>query len=131
LRAILFFVCSFFVTAQDSFWEIAKRRSAGLSVHVQQLYTDLIDPWRRRIVAVARGWESKSVAEQQAERLANSSEPNPRLAPEQLERQRKQQAIRLSRQRVLQQLQAAHHPRHREMLQAALAELDAQLSRLG
>jgi len=37
----------------------------------------------------------------------------------------------LSRQRVLQQLQAAQNPRHRDMLRAALADLDAQLSRLG
>ena len=37
----------------------------------------------------------------------------------------------LSRQRVLQQLQAAQNPNHLKMLENALADLDAQLARLG
>jgi hypothetical protein len=37
----------------------------------------------------------------------------------------------LSRQHVLQQLEAAQSPRHRELLQRALADLDAQLAQLG
>jgi hypothetical protein len=41
------------------------------------------------------------------------------------------QGLQLSRQRVLQQLEVAQNPRHREVLQAALADLDAQLTRLG
>jgi hypothetical protein len=36
----------------------------------------------------------------------------------------------LSRQRVLQQLEAAQNPRHRDILQSALADLDAQLAHL-
>jgi hypothetical protein len=36
----------------------------------------------------------------------------------------------LSRQHVLQQLEAAQSPRHREILQSALADLDTQLARL-
>jgi hypothetical protein len=36
----------------------------------------------------------------------------------------------MSRQHVLQQLQAAQNPRHREMLQNALADLDSQIARL-
>ena len=35
-----------------------------------------------------------------------------------------------SRRRIVQQLEAAQSPRHREMLQVALGELDAELSRL-
>jgi len=36
----------------------------------------------------------------------------------------------MSRQHVLQQLEAAQNPRHRQILQSALADLDAQLTRL-
>ena len=35
----------------------------------------------------------------------------------------------LSRQHILQQLEAAQNPRHREILQRALADLDKQLER--
>lgn len=80
---------------------------------------------------VARGWESKSVEQQQAEVLSSSSEMKPRLTPEQFEQRRKRQGIELSRQRILQQLETTQNPRHREMLHAALADLDTQLSRLG
>jgi len=79
---------------------------------------------------VARGWESKSVEEQQAEAQPETRQNKPRQTPEQLELQRRREAILLSRKRVLEQLQAARNMRHREMLQAALADLDARLSRL-
>jgi hypothetical protein len=82
-------------------------------------------------VPVARGWESKSIEEQQASALSDSSPHKPHFTPAQLEMQRKKQDILLSRQRTLQQLQAAQNPRHREMLQGALADLDAQLLHLG
>jgi hypothetical protein len=36
----------------------------------------------------------------------------------------------LSRKNVLQQLEAAQNPRHREILDSALADLDAQIARL-
>jgi hypothetical protein len=36
----------------------------------------------------------------------------------------------LSRQHVLQQLDAAQNPRHREILQSALTDLDMQLARM-
>ena len=37
----------------------------------------------------------------------------------------------LSRARVLQQLETAQNSQHRQMLEAALVDLDAQLARLG
>jgi GTP cyclohydrolase I len=80
---------------------------------------------------VARGWESKSVEQQQAEVLSDGAQKRPRQSLEQLGLQRKREGILLTRQRILQQLQAAQNPRHREMLEAALADLNAQLSRLG
>jgi len=44
------------------------------------------------------------------------------------ERMRRHQALLLSRSRVLQQLELSQHPRHREMLNQALADLEAQLA---
>jgi len=80
---------------------------------------------------MARGWESKSVEEQQAE--ASSAAPKIRrpLTAGQLAKERKQQGLILARRSVLQQLERARNPQHRDMLQRALADLDAQLSELG
>ena len=79
---------------------------------------------------VARGWESKSVEEQQAEAVATPGPAKPPLTPTQIASQRQRQGLLLSRQHVLQQLEAAGNPRHRELLQSALADLDAQLARM-
>ena len=77
---------------------------------------------------MARGWESKSV-EQQQEELADRGKPGRAPAtPEQQERTRKRDGLLLSRQRLAQQLQAACNSRHRQMLEQALAEVDRQLS---
>ena len=75
---------------------------------------------------MARGWESKSVEQQQEEAATSKSLAAP-LTPEQIAREKRRQGLLLSRQRVLQQLEAASKPRHRQMLEAALADLDAQL----
>lgn len=75
---------------------------------------------------MARGWESKSV-EQQQEEATSKKEGGVVLTPEQIAEQRRRQGLELSRQRILQQLQVACNPRHRQMLEAALAELDAKL----
>lgn len=75
---------------------------------------------------MARGWESKSVEQQQEEATSSQSQGKV-LTPEQILEQRKRKGLELSRQRVLQQLEIASNPQHRSMLDAALAELDAQL----
>jgi hypothetical protein len=79
---------------------------------------------------MARGWESKSVEEQQAAAGAQV-ESKQRLTPEQAARRQEREAIELSRRRVLQQLQSVQEPRHRQMLESALSELDTRLARLG
>jgi hypothetical protein len=79
---------------------------------------------------VARGWESKSVEEQQAQAVSSPGPTKPPLTPAQIADQRQKQGLLLSRQHVLQQLEVAQNPRHRETLQAALAELDTKLARL-
>ena len=78
---------------------------------------------------MARGWESKSVEEQQSAAQTHA-ETRKLLTPEEVAEQQRRESLLLSRSRVQAQLQAAQNPRHREMLESALAELDARLARL-
>ncbi|MGA8736032.1 MAG: hypothetical protein WB558_19095 [Terriglobales bacterium] len=80
--------------------------------------------------SVARGWESKSVEDQQAQSISTPSSAGPALTPAQIAIQRQRQSLLLSRQHVLQQLEAAQNPRHREILQRALADLDSRIAQL-
>jgi hypothetical protein len=79
---------------------------------------------------VARGWESKSVEDQQAQALSAPGPVKPPLTPAQIATQRQRQSLLLSRRHVLQQLEASRSPRHREILHRALADLDSQIARL-
>ncbi len=63
---------------------------------------------------------------QQAE-AEEASKPRKRMSLEEAATQREEESVRLSRRRVLQQLDAASNERHRASLQAALAELDEKL----
>lgn len=76
---------------------------------------------------MARGWESKSVEAQQAEADEKPAEPL-RLTAEAAARLRELETLRLSRQRVLQQLERAVNPRHRLLLERELADLDQKLA---
>jgi hypothetical protein len=80
---------------------------------------------------MARGWESKSVEEQQSQAATSALKPGPRPTPDQLTHQRQRQGLLLSRTRVIQQLEAAQNTQHRQMLESALADLNAELARLG
>ncbi|MGD0792906.1 MAG: hypothetical protein ABR920_14160 [Terriglobales bacterium] len=81
---------------------------------------------------MARGWESKSVEQQQEEmaerRKTVRASISPSPPPKEQQRNRKREGLLLSRKRLTQQLQAAGNPRHRQMLEQAIAELDRQLS---
>ena len=79
---------------------------------------------------MARGWESKSIEDQQAQAANKSAHRSARLTPEQASRVRKIEGLRLSRQRIMQQIEAAQNERHREMLRQSLAALDAELHSL-
>lgn len=78
---------------------------------------------------MARGWESKSVESQQADASEKSARPSPPMSAEEAACFREKESLRLSRQRVLQQLEASTNPRHRKMLQDSLADLDEKLSK--
>jgi hypothetical protein len=77
---------------------------------------------------MARGWESKSVEQQQEERSETSKPVHEPVSPDQQQRNRKREGMRLSRGRLIQELQAASNPRRRHMLEQSIAELDNQLS---
>jgi len=79
---------------------------------------------------MARGWESKAVEAQQEAATEKPTDGHNRLSAEQAENQRHKQALMLSRNRVLQQIEQSTNPRYTEMLQRALADLDAKLARL-
>jgi hypothetical protein len=79
---------------------------------------------------MARGWESKSVEDQQAESNFLPGAPRPRLSAEQLSQQRLRESVLLKRTRVQQQLQASENPKHRQMLERALSDLETQLASL-
>jgi hypothetical protein len=79
---------------------------------------------------MARGWESKSVEAQQAEAADKQAKIRPPLTAQQAMHQREQEVLRLTRNRVLQQLQGNLNPRHRKLLEEELADLDAKLRRL-
>jgi hypothetical protein len=80
---------------------------------------------------MAKGWESKSVEDQ----IQNAdTEPNDnrrkQLTPDQMEAHRRREVLLLSRSRVEKDLNASQNPRYRDQLTRALADLDAQISKL-
>jgi hypothetical protein len=77
---------------------------------------------------MARGWESKSVEEQQSE--SNQPSAGSVLTKQQAEGRRKRDGLLLSRKSVAAQLELATNPAHRQMLERALADLDRQLADL-
>jgi predicted nucleic acid-binding Zn-ribbon protein len=79
---------------------------------------------------MARGWESKSVEQQQDAAVASRGEKKVRLTPEQVATQRQLQALELSLNRTRQQLDAASNPRHRQMLESAVAHLEDRIKDL-
>lgn len=79
---------------------------------------------------MARGWESKSVEAQQEEAKDRKSPAKPRLSAAEISKVKEKEGLLLSRQRILQQLSAAHNSRHQQVLQAALVDLDAKIAAL-
>jgi len=80
---------------------------------------------------VARGWESKSIESQQADAIDQSQRPRAKLTGVQAAEARERENLRLSRQRVLQELKHVSNQHRRSSLEAALDELDQKLNRLG
>jgi hypothetical protein len=80
---------------------------------------------------MARGFESKSVEQQQAEMLERrSANHRPHPSPEERDLDRRRQGLLLSRSHLSSQLEKSVNPRHRQMLTDSIAELDRQLASL-
>ncbi|HXY51679.1 MAG TPA: hypothetical protein VEI01_19690 [Terriglobales bacterium] len=75
---------------------------------------------------MARGWESKSVELQLVDTTFTEA-AHQRLTSEQAARLRQREGLELSRKRILDQLAVTRDPRHRIMLEQALAELERRL----
>lgn len=76
---------------------------------------------------MARGWESKSVEAQQADAAEKPGPQRVEMTRPEAARKRELESLRLSRQNILQQFERAHDPRHRRMLEDALAELQRRM----
>jgi len=77
---------------------------------------------------MARGFESKAVADQQE--AAQSSPPPKDSNQADAARLARRRTLELSRADVLQRLESAQVEAHREMLRRALAALDAEIAAL-
>ncbi len=82
---------------------------------------------------MAKGWESKSVEEQQslAAQVPLTEEDRERLSRERIETLRHTQALQMNRARVLEQMEKASNERYRAMLQQELDFLQAEIEKLG
>jgi len=74
---------------------------------------------------MARGWESKSVEDQQADREQARPAGVP-VTPEEAARHAQRRTLEVTRARTLADLAIARSPAHRAMLEAALTALDDQ-----
>jgi predicted Zn-dependent protease len=80
-----------------------------------------------RETRMARGWESKSVEAQQADR--DRHEPAAAGPPEDAARAAHRRTLELSRARAQADLANATHPAHKSMLEAAIRAIDEQIAR--
>ena len=79
---------------------------------------------------MARGWESKGVEAQQADREQAGPAPGEPLGPEAAARAARRRTLELARARALADLARATNPSHQAMLEAALQTLQEQLRAL-
>jgi hypothetical protein len=86
------------------------------------------DPYQSYNGTMARGWESKSVEQQQEETKSSTERKGKQLTPEQIAAHQRRRGLELSRQRILQQLERATNGQHKKMLETALADLNSQLN---
>jgi hypothetical protein len=82
---------------------------------------------------MARGWESKAVADQIEDAEVRPREEAARpsiLSPELRARYERIEVLKLSRSRTLEQLEQATNPAYREVLRRALAAVESELEDL-
>lgn len=78
---------------------------------------------------MARGWESKSVEDQQEAAAARrAAEAAPPVSAADAAHQQELESLQLARARILGDLQRACRPAHRGMLEQALADLETRIA---
>jgi hypothetical protein len=75
---------------------------------------------------MARGWESKSVADQIEDAELREPKPDP-SSLEERERKQRLDSLLLSKSRLLQQLERAKHPAHRSVLLNGLKAIEKEI----
>ena len=77
---------------------------------------------------MARGWESKAVADQIEEGESRQQQPSkPEVTKEQRVLKERLDSLKLSRSRLLQQLEYARHPAHRNVLLNGLKAVEREI----
>jgi|1185.fasta_scaffold200785_2 hypothetical protein len=71
---------------------------------------------------MARGWESKSVEEQQSEKVS-SSEQKPAVSPEERKKAVQAASHKMMLAKLQNDLKNARDERHRQMIEAAIADI--------
>ena len=79
---------------------------------------------------MARGWESKSVEQQQDAAAEPTRARAAAMSPEEIAKRTARATLMLARTGALSDLQRACAPAHRAMLEHAIADLDRQLAEL-
>lgn len=81
---------------------------------------------------MARGWESKSVEEQQsqAQQQTISQEEKDALKRQNAEKMRKIQGLKLNRARIREQIERSTNDRYKELLGRELEHLEQELKQL-
>lgn len=76
---------------------------------------------------MARGWESKAVADQIEEGESRERATRPPVTAEQRMLREQLDSLKLSRSRLLQQLDRARHPAHRDVLLNGLKAVEKEI----
>ena len=81
---------------------------------------------------MARGWESKAVADQieEGKEAKVSGTSRSSVAPEERERQTRLSSLQLSKARLLDQLDRARHPAHRQVLLNGLRAVEKEIEEI-
>ena len=80
---------------------------------------------------MARGWDSKAIEDQQSAAEAEKSrQSRPELSAAEREVESRRQGLTLARAKIVADLEAASDPRHRTMLDRALAHIDREIEAL-
>jgi len=80
---------------------------------------------------MARGWESKAIADQiEEEESRQQQASNLETTPEQRVLKHRLESLKLSRSRLLQQLERARHPAHRNVLLNGLKAVEKEIEEI-